>query len=268
MEDAALTAALAKPDAYPHPVDGVRVIETHISRVFLAGDFAYKVRKPVRFDFVDFSTAQARSEDCQTELRLNRPLAPGLYLDVVPIVAGDTAGSVKVEGTGITVEYAVKMRRFAQQDLFIEMLTANRLKVSHIDALAVRLARFHGDQPCAQLEEGYGTPARVRATLDESLGGIGRLDDRSGLLTELSRLVRARAAALGEAIQSRLQSGHVRECMATSTWATSYGWRTSRRHSIAWSSIRACAGSTPSVTLPFLSWTCSITGGRTWPTVC
>ncbi|CAG2158404.1 bifunctional aminoglycoside phosphotransferase/ATP-binding protein [Cupriavidus numazuensis] len=212
MEEAALTAALAKPDAYPHPVDGVRVIETHISRVFLAGDFAYKVRKPVRFDFLDFSTAQARSDDCQTELRLNRRLAPGLYLDVVPIVAGNTTGAVKVEGAGVPVEYAVKMRRFAQQDLFIEMLAANRLQASHIDALAVRMAQFHLDQPCARLEEGYGTPARVRATLDECLGGIERLDDPSGLSTEVSRLVRARAAALGEAIQSRLKSGHVREC--------------------------------------------------------
>ena len=212
MDDVVLTAALAMPDAYPYPVDRVQVIETHISRVFLAGDFAYKVRKPVRFDFLDFSTAQARREDCQTELRLNRPLAPGLYLDVVPIVAGDTAGSVKVEGAGTPVEYAVKMRRFPQQDLFSEMLTENRLRAAHIDALAERMARFHHDQPCARLEEGYGTPARVHATLDECLGGIERLDDRSGLSTEVSRLVRARAAALGEAIRARLQSGHVREC--------------------------------------------------------
>nr|WP_224008990.1 phosphotransferase [Cupriavidus pinatubonensis] len=210
-----LTAALAKPDAYPYPVDRVQVIETHISRVFLAGDFAYKVRKPVRFDFVDFSTAQARREDCQTELRLNRTLAPGLYLDVVPIVAGDTAGSVKVEGAGTPVEYAVKMRRFPQQDLFSEMLTENRLQAAHIDALAERMARFHHDQPFARLEEGYGTPARVHATLDECLGSIERLDDRSGLSTEVSRLVPASAAPLGEAIQTlqtRLQSGHVRAC--------------------------------------------------------
>jgi aminoglycoside phosphotransferase family enzyme/predicted kinase len=212
VEDAALMSALTQPDAYPYPVEGVRVVETHISRVFLAGDFAYKVRKPVRFDFVDFSTAQARSDDCQTELRLNRRLAPGLYLDVVPIIARGMAGAVQVEGEGTPVEYAVKMRRFAQQDLFIEMLTTNRLHAAHIDALAARMARFHRDQPCARLDDGFGTPARIDATLSECLGGIERLDAGTGLSTEVSRLVRARAAALAGAIQSRLWTGHVREC--------------------------------------------------------
>ena len=88
MDDAALTYALLQPSAYPPPVQDVQVIETHISRVFLAGPFAYKVRKPVKFDFVDFSTPQARHADCEAELRLNRRFAPALYLDVLPIVAG------------------------------------------------------------------------------------------------------------------------------------------------------------------------------------
>jgi hypothetical protein len=78
MDDPALTYALLQPSAYPPPVQDVQVIETHISRVFLAGQFAYKVRKPVKFDFVDFSTPQARHADCEAELRLNRRFAPAL----------------------------------------------------------------------------------------------------------------------------------------------------------------------------------------------
>uniref|UniRef100_UPI003F497A8E bifunctional aminoglycoside phosphotransferase/ATP-binding protein n=1 Tax=Cupriavidus yeoncheonensis TaxID=1462994 RepID=UPI003F497A8E len=212
MDDAAMTAALARPDAYPFPVDDVSVIETHISRVFLAGDFAYKVRKPVRFDFVDFSTAQARRDDCETELRLNRRLAPELYLDVVPIVASGAGGTAQMEGNGAPVEYAVKMRRFAQRDLLIEMLRENRLHAAHVDALALRIAEFHRGQPSARVEDGFGTPARINAILAECLGGIERLGENPGMAREVSKLVRSRATALAGAVQSRLRHGCVREC--------------------------------------------------------
>ncbi|CAG9166050.1 hypothetical protein LMG23992_00675 [Cupriavidus laharis] len=212
MEDAVLTAALAQPDAYPHPVREVRIIETHISRVFLAGDYAYKVRKPVQFDFVDFSSAQARREDCETELRLNSRLAPELYLGVVPISAEATTGAVRVEGGGTPVEYAVKMRRFAQQDLFIEMIRTNRLHAAHIDALAPRIAAFHRNLPPADPGDGFGTPDRVGAVLTECLGGIERLDHGSGLASQVAQLARTRAALLAGAMQSRLRHGHVREC--------------------------------------------------------
>ncbi|WER50174.1 AAA family ATPase [Cupriavidus sp. WKF15] len=212
MDDTALTAALTQAGAYPHPVQEVHVIETHISRVFLAGAFAYKVRKPVRFDFVDFSTAQARRADCETEFRLNSRLAPELYLGVVPITTDDGAGAVRVEGHGTPLEYAVKMRRFEQQDLLLERVRAQRLDVAHVDALARRIAAFHHDQPRAAPAEGFGTPARVDATLAECLGGIARLAHDAGLADQVGQLIRTRASMLAGALQSRLRHGHVREC--------------------------------------------------------
>jgi len=212
MHDAALTEALRQPAAYPHPVQDIHVIETHISRVFLAGQFAYKVRKPVKFDFVDFSTAQARHADCETELRLNRRFAPELYLDVTPIVAGETPGSIMVGGRGVPIEYAVRMRRFAQQDLLIERLKAGRLDAAHIDSLARSIARFHAAQPCAAPHDDFGTPARIDATLSECLGGLARLPAEHGLAAQIAPAMRARAKALLGAFRTRHRNSHVREC--------------------------------------------------------
>lgn len=212
MNDAALTYALLQPSAYPPPVQDVQVIETHISRVFLAGQFAYKVRKPVKFDFVDFSTPQARHADCEAELRLNRRFAPALYLDVLPIVAGKTPGAVVVSGRGTPLEYAVRMRRFAQHDLLIDMVGAGRLGPDHVDALARDIAIFHGAQPRAAPHEGFGTPASIGATLEECLDGLARLTFDRNMTDRVANAARARAAALQGAFQTRLRHGHVREC--------------------------------------------------------
>jgi aminoglycoside phosphotransferase family enzyme len=110
-----ILAALRDPRSYPRGADRVELIETHISRVFLAGEYAYKVKKPVALAFLDFSTLEARRFYCEEELRLNRRTAPDLYLAVVPITSGP--GGVRVAGDGEPVEYAVEMRRFPQEAL-------------------------------------------------------------------------------------------------------------------------------------------------------
>src|SRR5499427_9626225 len=102
-----LVAALARPDAYDHDVASVRVAETHISWVFLTGEYAYKVKKPVKFPFLDFTSLERRRHFCEEELRLNQRLAPQLYLSVVPIGGDEQAPRVGVEPA---IEYAVKMR--------------------------------------------------------------------------------------------------------------------------------------------------------------
>jgi len=211
MDDTALTSALMQPAAYPQPVSDIGLIETHISRLFLAGDLAYKVRKPVKFDFVDFSTAQARQEDCETEVRLNRRFAPALYLGVVPI-APDRIGALRMEGDGAPVEYAVKMRRFPQDALLSEMIGAQRLTPAHVDALARRIADCHAQLPHASPADGYGAPARIHATLDECLGGIARLTGDPAFAAIVAAQARARADAVAPALCARLLGGHVREC--------------------------------------------------------
>jgi len=216
MEDGALARAMMRSDAYPHAAPEVKCIETHISWVFLAGDLAYKVRKPVRFDFVDFSTLAARRADCEEELRLNRPLAPGLYLDVVPIArAGD---GVRVGGSGAPLDYAVRMRRFPQRDLMAARIRAGTIDGAQVDALALRLADFHQRAPRAAVGDGHGTPERIRRTVEECLSGIAgqdgedSLNGNDALASRLGSALRERAQALGGRFEARLRAGHVREC--------------------------------------------------------
>src|SRR5215471_12230772 len=116
MEIAALIEALSGPAAYPFAVGDIDVRQTHISVVFLAGEFAYKIKKPVTLSFLDFGTLEKRRHFCDEEVHLNRRLAPDVYLGVVPVVrAGDRLG---FEGAGEIVEWAVKMRRLPEQATF------------------------------------------------------------------------------------------------------------------------------------------------------
>jgi aminoglycoside phosphotransferase family enzyme/predicted kinase len=212
MEPAVLTQALMRPAAYPHPVGKISLIETHISQVFLAGAFAYKVRKPVRLDFVDFSTLSARKADCEAELELNRRMAAALYLGLVPIVAGPGQRDVRLGGTGEALEYAVKMRRFRQRDLFCAMAESDRLTASHIETLAHRLAAIHLAAPAAGAGTGHGTPARIAAVAEQAIAGVAALASATDATARVAALLRERAASLQSAFGKRLASGHVREC--------------------------------------------------------
>ncbi|MGT2428192.1 hypothetical protein ACU4HD_05020 [Cupriavidus basilensis] len=210
MDSAVLTQALMCPAAYPHPVDKVSLIETHISQVFLAGAFAYKVRKPVHLDFVDFSTLAARKVDCEAELALNRRMAAALYLGVVRIVAGPGQRDVRVDGTGEALEYAVKMRRFRQRDLLSAMAETNRLNGLHMETLARRLAAIHLAAPVAGDGTGHGTPARIAAVMEQVMAGVAALASGTAAAARVAALLRERAAALQPAFAKRLASGHVR----------------------------------------------------------
>lgn len=104
---------LLRPSAFPHPARDLRLIETHISWVILAGEFAYKIRKPVNFGFLDFSSHEQRREDCDAEVKFNRRLCPDLYLGVVDVVQRDDR-LLYMAGPGRAIEPAVKMRRLPE----------------------------------------------------------------------------------------------------------------------------------------------------------
>jgi len=101
---------LRGPSSYPHRPHRVEQIQTHISQVFLAGEYVYKLKKPVRCDFLDFSTVAAREQACREEVRLNRRLAPDTYLDAVLITRGG-GGTLRLGGRGEVVDWLVEMRR-------------------------------------------------------------------------------------------------------------------------------------------------------------
>ncbi|MDF2463731.1 MAG: hypothetical protein K0Q43_1966 [Ramlibacter sp.] len=183
------------------------LIETHISWVLLTADLAYKVKKPVKLPFVDYATLEARRHFCEEEVRLNRRLAPGLYLGVAHIA--DSPGGPQIDGPGTLLDYAVRMRRFPRGALFSEKLAAGRLHSSDVDALAALLADFHARaNPTAN---GFANCKRRRAVALAALDGaapLARPDEQVALKTWLE----AKASVLAPAWARRLDGGFVRQC--------------------------------------------------------
>src|SRR5215471_15449716 len=136
-----LIQALTDLSVYAHPTTAITVLQTHISWVVLTGPYAYKIKKPVNLGFVDFSTLAKRHFFCQEELRLNRRLAPHLYLDVVPIAG--TPEQPDLDGQGTPIEYAVQMVQFAQETLLSHLIDVGGLRGAHIDHLAQEVSAFH-----------------------------------------------------------------------------------------------------------------------------
>ena len=141
-----------KPEAYPHTVASFDLIETHISWVILTGTFAYKIKKSVKLDFLDFSTLESRRHFCEEELRLNQRMAPSLYLNVVPICDSDKGP--EVSGEGRVLEYAVKMRQFRQSAQLDKQLDAGSLTEHDMGDLAETIAAYHRDADVIALKAG------------------------------------------------------------------------------------------------------------------
>jgi aminoglycoside phosphotransferase family enzyme/predicted kinase len=203
---------LSRAAAYPHPTRDIRVLETHISWVLLTGDFAYKLKKPVRFNFVDYSTLELRKFCCAEELRLNRRLAPEMYLDVVPI-AGPPE-QCRVSGDGAVCEYAVRMRQFSQDALLEPAMTASKTKLADFDDFGRGLARFHQSESGAPVPANLGTPDQIFKNVGdvwELLHAHAGADARESL-QRLDAWRLAEQARLANVFRERLQNGFVREC--------------------------------------------------------
>lgn len=186
----------------------VRLVETHISWVLLDGEFAWKIKKPVRLGFLDFAELATRRRYCEEELRLNRRLAPQLYLDVVAIRG--TRDAPRLDGAGEPIEYAVKMRQFEPGALLSERLAAGRLDAPELGRLALRLAAFHEQAPAAGPDTPYGSPARIEADTAQVLDGLSQRIGAAAIAGLRERLD-ARARTLRPLFERRKAAGRVRE---------------------------------------------------------
>lgn len=205
----AMVRALQRACAYPHPAGHVVRIETHLSVIYLAGRYAYKIKKPVRFDFVDFSTREARSRSCREEFRLNRQFARPLYLGVVPIVR--RGRSFAFASYGQASEHAVKMRRFDERGVFSALAARGKLAANDIDRLAQRLAQSHRHAPRNPPEHRFGTAACVREQVQVVLGSLDRL--APGLVPHTLRdWCEGELTRLAEHFDARRTAGFVRGC--------------------------------------------------------
>ena len=161
-------ALLSRPETYDSAVDHVQRIDTHISHIFLAGPFAYKLKRAVIFPYLDFSSVSKRRQTCWTELCINRRTAPDMYLDVIPITReGD--GSLRLSGTGRPVDWLVKMVRFDDDFLFSRMAERDALSEPLMEQLAKTIANFH--TACAKISDHFG-PNRTRSVLDVNLSSF------------------------------------------------------------------------------------------------
>jgi aminoglycoside phosphotransferase family enzyme len=199
---------MGRPEAYAQPPATVERIETHASIVFLAGAFAYKVKRAVKYPFLDFSTLQKRREACLNEFRVNARTAPQLYLDVVPVTLGE-ASAFRLGGDGEAVEWVLRMRRFDQAKLYDRM--AGEGGLAGLDAA------LQGHRPFPWSADRALAPDLAVLPLEEVLrdnaGAFAahrRLSIRSG--AELAGACHERLAALSPLLVARARGGYVRHC--------------------------------------------------------
>lgn len=208
-----LFQAMGKPDFYPHHVIVIEQRETHISKVFLTGDYVYKIKKPINLEFLDFTTLEKRRYYCHQEVILNRRLTHKVYLDVVAITFKD--GKYYLDGTGSPVEYAVKMRQLPEDRSMVRLLQRNKINKNVIEELALTLAKFYNQVPSSGHMHSSGAWETIRANCEENFRQTiiftGKIIDerifqivRSATLSFLRRRKKL--------FDNRIKSGKVRNC--------------------------------------------------------
>jgi len=197
-----LIAAMMRPEFYPDRPPAVDLRQSHISWIFLAGDYVYKVKKPVRFAFLDAIELEARRRLCFDEVRLNRRLAPSIYLGVVPIVASGAGFALAAEPAAIdlphagAVEYAVKMRRLPADRMLDKLIRGGAAGLEEICAIAGRLADFHRDAPVSSAEC-YGSASAVTRMVTDNLRECERFEGYSLSVSQMCGLARYACAFTG-----------------------------------------------------------------------
>jgi aminoglycoside phosphotransferase family enzyme/predicted kinase len=207
-----LVAALRDPRRYSSAVPSVQIIETHISWVILAGDYAYKIKKAINLGFLDYTELDARHFCCDEEIRLNRRTAPDIYLDTVTI--GGSLGAPEF-GAQPALEYAVRMRRFDSANLMDGLLLRGKISAQHMDRLAAVIARFHASLPAVDATSVWGTAASVNTAALQNFEQLRALltshTDRKRIAA-LEASTEAEYAGCREVFETRRTLGFVREC--------------------------------------------------------
>ena len=181
-----LLSALTQTKIYPHECAEIEILETHISWVILTGKYAYKIKKPVDFGFLDFTSLAQRKQYCEAELTLNARSSPDLYLGLVKICGTPQTPSLNSDEP--VFEYAIKMNQFGKGQLFKELQLADQLTFEHIDALAEQVAEFHDEVRSADKLSEYGNPHQVYAPMQQNFEQIRALISDKEQLDQLEQL--------------------------------------------------------------------------------
>lgn len=206
--------SLKNPASLPDPTNMVTLIQTHISYVLVADEFVYKVKKPVDFGFLDFSTLEKRRYYCTQEVKLNQRLSKDIYLGILPIFQQGDDYSIG-EGKGKIVDYCVRMRKIPQQLLMKSVFLEGRLRTENLDAIALLLSRFHREAERSRDIDAFGEAESFKINTDENfrqtekyIGVTIKGEDFFSLRTWTEDFYRRNERLFRE----RIQEGRIRDC--------------------------------------------------------
>ena len=204
--------ALLKPETYPQNGDKIELIQTHISFVFLTKNYVYKVKKAVNFGFLDFSTLEKRRAFCNKELELNRRLCPEIYLEVVSINKSD---AIKINGSGETVEYALKMKRLPQERIMTVLIKENKVDKKTVDQIAAIVAEFHSKAMTNPEISEFGSLKIIKTNWDENFAQTTKYINQTIPKEEFQTIetkVNDFTAKNKAIFESRIAGKHIRDC--------------------------------------------------------
>lgn len=203
---------LLKPETYPHQATDIKLVQTHISYVFIAGDFVYKFKKPVDFGFLDFTTLEKRKYFCEQELLLNRRLCPDLYLGIVNVTEN---GGLALDGEGKPVEYGIKMSRMPEDRMMGNVIKARQLTKDNIDEIVSILVPFYEKAEKNEDIDSFGTAKSVSVNVLENFEQTESFIGCEALSKERYLLISRYAAKFLEnedIFRQRIEAGKIREC--------------------------------------------------------
>lgn len=208
-----LIRELLRTDIYPEPTEKVELVQTHISFIFIGDEYVYKVKKPVDFGFLDFTTLESRNHYCNQEIKLNQRLSPDTYLKVVGIT--DEGENLAIDGKGPVVEYAVKMRRIPLDKLMLTLLKKRELTKEMVKAVAGKLAEFHERAENSPEIDRFGTVELTKKNTDENFDQTEKYIGQS-ITREQYELIKGYTNSFyqrnGELFEERIACTRIRDC--------------------------------------------------------
>lgn len=214
FKESLLIEKLQQANLFDHEVENFNLKETHLSWVILTGKYAYKIKKPVDFGFVNFTTLEKRKHYCALELELNNRLTDSVYIDVLPIFGTEESPSFD-SNNGSAIEYAIKMHQFEQENIFDVLQENKKVTIDHIKSLASQIATFHSNAKVIVQDSELGG---YNSVSDSTIGNFNAFDtfdiaeEERSQLNEIYNWTRAQIESNKELFEQRKSSGFVRHC--------------------------------------------------------
>ncbi len=213
LQISSLKKALLDPGIYPDHPTKVGFFETHISLLFLTGNHVYKVKKPVDFGFLDFTSLEKRKYFCEEEVRLNRRLSPEIYLGVVKIT--QAGKRILLDGRGEVVEYAVKMKQIPEELLMDKLLEKGQVTPEMIEAVSEKLARFYSTAETSDFIKSFAKPERIKQDTDENFEQTEKyigITIARDVYAEIQNRTNDFFRSQAERFHQRIVMDHIRDC--------------------------------------------------------